>query len=145
MYVCILPYSISDISYSSENNDHTIITVTQYYPTDLESGWKHKIFIYETMSKQVLANFKLRLLRQHFLRLAAAPLCAPCQFVIIRVVCLDLHFLVYKMGIKPFFPLRIFVSIKEIMKHNSIEIYYKTQSIVNIVLWLFINMSHASN
>ena len=93
--------------------------MAQYCPTDLESGWKHRIFIYETMSKQVFVNFKLQLLRQHFLKLAVAPLLSmsPYQSVVIRMVCLDLHFLAYKMGIIPYFPLKIFVRIKEIMKH----------------------------
>lgn len=39
----------------------------------------------------------------------------------------------------------MFVRIKEIMKHQSIEIDYKIQDIINIVLWLFINVSYASN
>ena len=39
----------------------------------------------------------------------------------------------------------MFVRIKEIMKHQSIEIYYKTQNIINIVLWLFMNVSYSSN
>jgi hypothetical protein len=33
------------------------------------------------------------------------------------------------------------VKFKEIMKYVSTTIYYKTQSIINIVLWLFTNVS----
>ena len=92
--------------------------MSQYCPTDLESGWKHKMFVYETMSKQVFVNFKWQLLRRHFLKLAVAPLLSMSlyQSVVIGVVCLDLHFLAYKMGIIPYFRLKIFVRTEEIMK-----------------------------
>lgn len=61
------------------NNYHTVITETQCWPTDLESGRRHRIFIYETMSKQVFVSFKLQLPRWHFLKLEVIPLLSVSQ------------------------------------------------------------------